>query len=179
MKLVTFTQGGRTRIGAVEADEVVDFSASGGRLPQDMLSFLEHGPAALDNARTACAAGRGRVALADVTLEAPILRPPKILAVGLNYRDDIEETGRPMPEVPMIFNKQSTARIGIPKPLFSPRAAASPVASARLPRPRAMTPCWAPRRRGAARPHPVQRGGRYPARETPASAPAAGRTTVS
>ena len=43
----------------------------------------------------------------------------------------------------------SHERIGIPKPLFSPRAAAaSPVASARLPRPRAMTPCWAPRRRG-------------------------------
>jgi hypothetical protein len=42
-----------------------------------------------------------------------------------------------------------TGRIGIPKPLFSPRAAAaSPVAAARLPRPRAMTPCWAPRRRG-------------------------------
>ena len=112
MKLVTFTQGGRTRIGAVEADEVVDFSASDGGLPQDMLSFLEHGQAALDKARAACAAGRGRMALADVTLEAPILRPPKILAVGLNYRDHIEETGRPMPEVPMIFNKQSTAVIG-------------------------------------------------------------------
>ena len=31
---------------------------------------------------------------------------------------------------------------------FLPRAAApAPVASARMPRPRAMTPCWAPRRR--------------------------------
>jgi hypothetical protein len=73
MKLVTFTQGGRTRIGAVEADEVVDFSASAAGLPQDMLSFLEHGLAALDKARAACATGRGRVALADVRLEAPIL----------------------------------------------------------------------------------------------------------
>ena len=38
-------------------------------------------------------------------------------------------------------------RIGKIKPFFSPRAAAaSLVASARLPRPRAVTPCWAPRR---------------------------------
>jgi hypothetical protein len=51
-------------------------------------------------------------------------------------------------------------RIGIPKPLFSPRAAAaSPMASARLPRPRAMTPCWAPRRRGCSKPPCSRRSG--------------------
>jgi 2-keto-4-pentenoate hydratase/2-oxohepta-3-ene-1,7-dioic acid hydratase in catechol pathway len=44
-----------------------------------------------------------------VALLAPILRPPKILAIGLNYKDHIAETGRPMPEVPVVFNKQSTA----------------------------------------------------------------------
>jgi 2-keto-4-pentenoate hydratase/2-oxohepta-3-ene-1,7-dioic acid hydratase in catechol pathway len=112
MKLVTFTQGGKTRIGAVEAAEVVDFSAHGGDVPLDMLTFLEQGQAAMEKAREGCASGRGRLALADVSLEAPIRRPPKILAVGLNYRDHIEETGRPMPEVPMIFNKQSTAVVG-------------------------------------------------------------------
>jgi 2-keto-4-pentenoate hydratase/2-oxohepta-3-ene-1,7-dioic acid hydratase in catechol pathway len=52
------------------------------------------------------------LALADVTLQAPIRRPPKVLAVGLNYRDHVEETGLQMPEVPMIFNKQSTAVTG-------------------------------------------------------------------
>jgi 2-keto-4-pentenoate hydratase/2-oxohepta-3-ene-1,7-dioic acid hydratase in catechol pathway len=120
MKLVTFTHGGASRIGAVVAEEVVDFSAHGHDLPRHMLSFLEQGQSAMDKAREACASGRGRVALADVRLDAPVQRPPKILAVGLNYRDHIEETGRPMPEVPMIFNKQSTAVTGPGMPIYRP-----------------------------------------------------------
>ena len=120
MKLVTFTHGDTTRIGAVVAEEVVDISAHGRDLPGDMLTFLAQGQAALDQARQACASGRGRMALADVRLEAPVQRPPKILAVGLNYRDHIEETGRPMPEVPMIFNKQSTAVTGPGGAIYRP-----------------------------------------------------------
>lgn len=112
MKLVTFTQGGRTRIGALVGEDVVDFSANGAGLPHDMLAFLEQGAAAMQQARDLCAAGGSRLALADVTLEAPIQRPPKILAVGLNYSDHVEETGLEMPTVPMIFNKQSTAVTG-------------------------------------------------------------------
>ncbi len=112
MKLVTFTHNGATRIGAVEAGEVVDFSANGNGLPQDMLTFLEQGDTALAAARAACGSGHGRLALSDVKLESPILRPPKILAVGLNYRDHVEETGMPTPQVPMIFNKQSTSATG-------------------------------------------------------------------
>ena len=112
MKLVSFTQGGRTRIGALVGEEVVDFSANGASLPHDMLAFLEQGAAAMQQARELCAAGGSRLALADVTLEAPIQRPPKILAVGLNYSDHVEETGLETPTVPMIFNKQSTAVTG-------------------------------------------------------------------
>jgi 2-keto-4-pentenoate hydratase/2-oxohepta-3-ene-1,7-dioic acid hydratase in catechol pathway len=121
MKLVTFTQGGRTRIGALDGNEVVDFSAVNGALPLDMLTFLERGQAAMDAAREACAANQGRLARADVRLEAPIRRPPKILAVGLNYRDHVEETGGKIPEVPMIFNKQSTAVIGPEDAIHRPK----------------------------------------------------------
>ncbi len=109
MKLVTFTQNGQSRIGALEAEEVVDFSAAESGLPSDMVSFLEQGAAAMSAAQAACASGRGRLALAEVTLQAPIKRPPKVLAVGLNYRDHVEETGLDLPVVPMIFNKQSTS----------------------------------------------------------------------
>lgn len=119
MKLVTFTHGGRSRIGAVEADEVVAFDAD---LPPDMLAFLEAGETAMNAARQACASGAGRLALADVTLQAPIRRPPKVLAVGLNYRDHVEEVGLEMPQVPMIFNKQSTAVIGPRDAIHRPRA---------------------------------------------------------
>jgi len=121
MKLVTFTHGDKTRIGAVLAEEVVDVGGQGRNVPSAMLAFLEQGTPALEQSRQACASWRGRLALADVQLEAPICRPPKMLAVGLNYRDHIEETGRPMPEVPMIFNKQSTAVIGPGAGIWRPK----------------------------------------------------------
>ena len=123
MKLVTFTNAGRTGIGRLEGDEIVDFSSSAsagtGSLPGDMISLLEAG------AETLARAGNydgPRVAVADVKLEAPILRPPKILAVGLNYADHIEETGMDTPKVPIIFNKQSTAATGPFDPTHLPRA---------------------------------------------------------
>ena len=73
MKLVTFTQGTETRIGRLEGDEIIDLSSIAG----EMISFLEAGEDALENARRADAT---RVALADVRLDAPVPRPPKSLA---------------------------------------------------------------------------------------------------
>ena len=112
MKLVTFTHEGRTRLGAVVSDALVDFAAHGGDLPEDMVGFLAGGEDALAAAREACASGKGRLLLGDVSLEAPIPRPPKILAVGLNYKDHVAEGGFEVPTVPVIFNKQSTAVTG-------------------------------------------------------------------
>ena len=80
MKLATFTQAGRTRIGRIDGDRVIDLTAAG--LPGDMITLLEGGAELMT--RAASAAGT-RYALADITLRAPVLRPPKILAFGLNY----------------------------------------------------------------------------------------------
>jgi 2-keto-4-pentenoate hydratase/2-oxohepta-3-ene-1,7-dioic acid hydratase in catechol pathway len=45
------------------------------------------------------------IALADVTLLAPIPRPGKIICVGLNYLDHAAETGQAVPTVPILFAK--------------------------------------------------------------------------
>jgi 2-keto-4-pentenoate hydratase/2-oxohepta-3-ene-1,7-dioic acid hydratase in catechol pathway len=87
-----------------------------------MCAFLAAGTAALAAAKQAVGNASARVALKDVKLDAPILRPPKILAVGLNYKDHIAETGNKTPEVPMIFNKQSTAVTGPHGDIHLPRA---------------------------------------------------------
>jgi 2-keto-4-pentenoate hydratase/2-oxohepta-3-ene-1,7-dioic acid hydratase in catechol pathway len=47
-----------------------------------------------------------------VRLAAPILRPPKFLAIGLNYADHVAEAGLEAPKVPTVFNKQSTCVAG-------------------------------------------------------------------
>ena len=121
MKLATFTQGGVTRIGVVDGDQVVDLSAAAPDLPPEMVAFLEAGAPALAAAQAAVAAGP-RIPLADVQLEAPIARPPKFLAVGLNYADHVAESGQPTPEHPVIFNKQSTCVVGPTDPFHLPRA---------------------------------------------------------
>lgn len=122
MKLATFTQAGATRIGVVDGEAIVDLSAAAPDLPTEMCAFLAAGADALAAARQAAeSANAPRLALADVTVEAPILRPPKILAVGLNYRDHIAETGMQTPKYPMIFNKQSTAVTGPDTAIHVPR----------------------------------------------------------
>ena len=116
MKLVTFLKNGVPTLGRVEGAELVDLSAAG--VPQDMVGLLSADAAVR---ATAGAVSGPQMSLADVELCAPILRPPKILAVGLNYRDHIEETGLETPKVPLIFNKQSTAATGPYAPIHLPR----------------------------------------------------------
>ncbi len=109
MKLATFTHSGVTRIGVLDGEQIIDLAAAASELPTEMCAFLAAGPSALEAAR---GADGPRIALAEVKLEAPLLRPPKILAVGLNYADHVAETGMETPKHPMIFNKQSTSIVG-------------------------------------------------------------------
>ena len=125
MKLITFTESDSTRIGLLDGDEVVDLRAAGADAPGEMVAFLEAGEPALEAARAAGSAGGARLALADVRLESPLLRPPKILAVGLNYADHVAETGADTPKHPMIFNKQSTAAHPPDAPFHMPRVSAA------------------------------------------------------
>lgn len=120
MKLVTFTHAAATRIGLVDEDAVVDLS-SRPDVPRDMLALLEAGRPGLRAAQEAVR-GAPRIPLAEVRLEAPIARPPKFLAVGLNYADHVAESGREAPEHPTIFNKQSTCVTGPTDPIHVPRA---------------------------------------------------------
>jgi acylpyruvate hydrolase len=53
-----------------------------------------------------------RVALADVSLHAPVTDPQKIVCLGLNYRDHAEETGQPIPTAPMWFAKFANSLLG-------------------------------------------------------------------
>ena len=122
MKLATFTHCGSTRIGVVEGDEVVDLAEAAPELPREMTALFEAPPGALDRARRAAAETRTRIPLDDVHLEAPIRRPPKILAVGLNYADHVAESGLKAPGHPSIFNKQSTSVTGPYDPVHLPRA---------------------------------------------------------
>ncbi len=116
MRLVTFMSNGDPHIGAEGLQGIVDFAVVAPELPETMLELLADGPSALDEARRvaakAFATGVDVLPLDRVRLLAPLPRPGKIFGIGLNYRDHAEETGNPIPEVPMVFSKAVTAVIG-------------------------------------------------------------------
>lgn len=121
MKLATFTHDGRTRIGVVSGEEIVDLSECRMDLPRDMIGFLAAGPEVLEEARKAEKDGPTRFPLADVHLEAPVPRPSKFLAAGLNYADHVKESGAEQPKFPVIFTKQITCVTGPHDPIHMPK----------------------------------------------------------
>src|SRR4030088_2383692 len=107
MKLATFTQNGRTRIGVVEGDAIADIAVE--KIPTDMGTLREGGPPALDAVRAALPAAV-RLPLSSVRLEAPVLRPRKFLGLGGSYRSHVKEIPHFMapPKHQTWFNKQVT-----------------------------------------------------------------------
>jgi 2-keto-4-pentenoate hydratase/2-oxohepta-3-ene-1,7-dioic acid hydratase in catechol pathway len=124
MKIATFTQAGRTRIGKVLGEEILDLSSACPQLPTTMVGLITAGADAL---RQAQEAGNGdRYALRDIRLEAPVPNPQKFLAIGLNYEDHAEEArkaGIKIPEHQVWFSKLNSCISGpfdpIVKPSFS------------------------------------------------------------
>src|SRR5581483_11653294 len=101
--------------------EIVDLAAAVPGLPTEMTAFLAAGDAAVAAARKAAGGTTARRKLADVRLEAPIPRPPKFLAIGLNYSDHVAESGMEPPPFPVFFNKQSTCVVGPYADVHRPR----------------------------------------------------------
>jgi 2-keto-4-pentenoate hydratase/2-oxohepta-3-ene-1,7-dioic acid hydratase in catechol pathway len=122
MKLCTFRHDGATRVGVVQGDAVVDLAAAAPELPRETTALLAAGAPALRAAAEAASRAKRRLPLDAVDLAAPILRPPKFLAIGLNYADHVAEAGLETPKLPMVFNKQSTCVTGPRDPVHMPRA---------------------------------------------------------
>jgi 2-keto-4-pentenoate hydratase/2-oxohepta-3-ene-1,7-dioic acid hydratase in catechol pathway len=120
MKLATFTEGGWTRAGVVSGNHVIDVVAADRGIPLELLEVIREGPPMLDRISMALV-DAPRHGLASVRLEAPLRRPPKILAIGLNYADHIAETGAQKPSIPIVFNKQSTCVVGPGDDIIKPR----------------------------------------------------------
>ena len=60
--------------------------------------------------------------LGAVQLRAPILRPGKVICIGLNYRDHARESGQPLPEEPVLFAKFANSVVGSGEAILIPAA---------------------------------------------------------
>jgi 2-keto-4-pentenoate hydratase/2-oxohepta-3-ene-1,7-dioic acid hydratase in catechol pathway len=62
----------------------------------------------------------------DVRLHAPIANPPRIFAIGLNYRDHAIESGMAIPTTPVVFFKLQTAIVGPGENIVLPKNSTEP-----------------------------------------------------
>jgi 2-keto-4-pentenoate hydratase/2-oxohepta-3-ene-1,7-dioic acid hydratase in catechol pathway len=60
--------------------------------------------------------------LEDVELLPVVPRPPKIFCIGTNYHDHRIETGREVPEKPVVFARYANSQVAHGQPILRPRA---------------------------------------------------------
>ncbi|HEX4278304.1 MAG TPA: fumarylacetoacetate hydrolase family protein [Bryobacteraceae bacterium] len=129
MRFVTFEHKGIQKAGLVVDDRVVDLTNAGFR---DMLSLLQGGAEASRKVAEFSAAASASIGLAEIRLRAPIPNPPKILCMGLNYRDHAEEARLEIPKYPVIFPKYGNTVIGSGDDIVLPKNSRKPDYEAEL-----------------------------------------------
>ncbi|MBI1211843.1 MAG: 5-carboxymethyl-2-hydroxymuconate isomerase [Alphaproteobacteria bacterium] len=120
MKLVTFSDARGQRVGVISGEGVVDLSRADSDLPRDMIGLIAEWPRV--RAVVERAASRAADApLKSVKLRAPVPRPRKIMAIGLNYADHVAESGMKTPEQQIWFSKMPSAVTGPYDPIQLPK----------------------------------------------------------
>ena len=119
MRLVHFEKGGVHGIGADEGSGWYGLTQRESGFPGTLPELIARGA---DLLRT----GRDLLAMPAIDLNAvrilpPVPRPPKILCVGLNYDDHLEESGLKKPAYPEIFARFATSLVAHGEPIRRPR----------------------------------------------------------
>lgn len=114
MKLLRYRDGSAAALGVVKDDGIIPLAAIGCGHPT-MLALIEAGEPALSAIRAAMQSAQSKLRLADADLLAPIERPGKYLAIGMNYGKHLEEADRlgvPRAAHQVWFNKQTSCLSG-------------------------------------------------------------------
>jgi 2-keto-4-pentenoate hydratase/2-oxohepta-3-ene-1,7-dioic acid hydratase in catechol pathway len=123
MKIARFRDpSGHEGTGVVLGEELVDLGVAAPQLPASPVGVLAAGADAVAAAQSAAEQSSERVALAEVTLLAPVPSPRTFLAIGLNYAEHVAESGKEAPESPIFFNKHVGCIVGPTDPIVAPRA---------------------------------------------------------
>ncbi len=124
MRLARVTLGAEPVAAVVDADDRCHLLAP--TLSADpLLDLLRDGRGLFEAARALTTGDT--VDLAEVRLLAPLHRPGKIIAIGLNYPDHTAETGMAPPSSPLTFAKYPTSVSGPADDIVVPAALTSQV----------------------------------------------------
>lgn len=86
----------------------------------DLDALIAQGGDAMTKAGDAVLAGGAAVDIAELTFLPPLVKAPKILCLGLNYKDHAAEGGFQVPEFPTIFGRFNSSLIGHGAPIIKP-----------------------------------------------------------
>ena len=118
MKLISFsTPNGPVRPGILFDDTrtVLDLTPNGFKSTLEVIT-----------SGTGSTLATSRLSLDKIKLHAPLANPPRIFAIGLNYRDHAKESGMEIPTTPVVFFKLATAIVGPGDPIVLPRNSTQP-----------------------------------------------------
>lgn len=114
MKIARFEVNGEARLGIVKQDGILDLPLAGEQQLR-LEDLLVGGASALERIASLAERVDAHHAIGDVRLLAPIRRPGKYLAIGMNYAKHIvesEKLGVAEPTRQFWFNKQTTCIVG-------------------------------------------------------------------
>jgi acylpyruvate hydrolase len=118
MRLVHFEKGGVPGIAADDGAGWHGLTARESGFPGTLPELIAQGADLLQTGRDLLP--MHAVDLTAVRLLPPVPKPPKILCVGLNYDDHLEESGLKKPVYPEIFGRFATSLIAHGEPIRQP-----------------------------------------------------------
>lgn len=119
MKLISYSIGSSAITPGIlleATQQVVDLSTLG---YTSALHFIQRG-------ETPGISGVETHPLHHVRLHAPLPNPPRVFAIGLNYRDHAKESGMELPTTPVVFFKMTTSVIGPGEAIVLPKNSTQP-----------------------------------------------------
>jgi 2-keto-4-pentenoate hydratase/2-oxohepta-3-ene-1,7-dioic acid hydratase in catechol pathway len=124
MKIVRYVEKNEVKLGAVKGDGIIDLTRPFPSLSGNAIELIQQWSEAKPDLEKIVSESTPDAALANVRLLAPVARPGKIMAIGLNYADHIRETGQKMPPHQIWFTKAVTSINGPYDPIELPIASA-------------------------------------------------------
>ena len=122
MRFVRYLNSGVESYGILRDYEIIDLQTIAGASETTLPSTIEELIALGEEAKqtveqlmlhlTKTEKRKATLKISDATFLAPVSSPPKIICLGLNYRDHAEEAEADIPDEPIIFMKPRTAIIG-------------------------------------------------------------------
>lgn len=130
MRLVNFRNKNRTEFGMEQSGFVLPLRAAG--YASDLEYFAAGDEGRMAARRHLQRPDAKRIPMREVQLLSPVLKPGKILCIGLNYRDHAIESKMEIPKVPTVFLKLPSAVVGPEADIVLPRNSTQPDYEAEL-----------------------------------------------